>query len=69
MHELLDYVAHAPKNLDGLLANALKTGELNLKAMALLDAANTERLRPPGADGRARRAAEGQGHPGLAATT
>jgi len=41
MHQLLDYVAHAPKNLDDLLANVLKTGELNLKAMELLDAANS----------------------------
>jgi hydroxylamine reductase len=41
MHELLDYVAHSPKDLDGLLANALKAGELNMKAMALLDVANT----------------------------
>ena len=41
MHEVLDYVANSPKNLDGLLGNALKTGELNLKAMALLDVANT----------------------------
>jgi hydroxylamine reductase len=40
-HELLDYVAGEPKNLDELLANALKTGELNLQAMELLDAANT----------------------------
>ena len=41
LHELLDYVAQKPKNLDALLANVLKAGELNLKAMALLDAANT----------------------------
>jgi hydroxylamine reductase len=48
MHELLDYVAHSPKNLDGLLANVLKTGELNLKAMALLDVANTGAYGHPG---------------------
>ncbi|MGD2173869.1 MAG: hypothetical protein PVJ27_00565, partial [Candidatus Brocadiaceae bacterium] len=40
-HELLDYVAGNPTDVDDLLAHALKTGELNLEAMALLDAANT----------------------------
>ncbi len=41
-HELLDFVAQEPTDLGALLANALKAGELNFKAMALLDAANTE---------------------------
>ncbi len=41
-HELLDFVAAEPTDVDTLTANALKTGELNLKAMELLDAANTE---------------------------
>ena len=41
-HELLDFVAAEPTDVDALLANALKTGELNLKAMEILDAANTK---------------------------
>jgi len=41
-HELLAYVAGEPTEADGLLTNALRTGELNLKAMELLDAANTQ---------------------------
>ena len=41
-HELLDFVAAEPTDVDALVANALKTGELNLKAMEVLDAANTE---------------------------
>jgi len=41
-HELLVYVAGEPTDADGLLVHSLRTGELNLKAMELLDAANTE---------------------------
>jgi len=41
-HELLDFVAAEPTDVAALTAHALKTGELNLKAMELLDAANTE---------------------------
>ena len=41
-HELLDFVAGGPDDINALLANALKTGEVNLKAMEVLDAANTE---------------------------
>jgi hydroxylamine reductase len=41
-HEMLDYVAGGPTDINDLLAKALKTGEINLKAMELLDAANTE---------------------------
>ena len=41
-HELLDFVAGEPTDIGPLLGNALKTGELNLKAMEVLDAANTE---------------------------
>ena len=40
-HELLDFVAAEPTDVDDLFANALRTGELNLRAMKLLDAANT----------------------------
>jgi len=42
LYEILDFVAQNPTDVDALVANALKTGELNLKAMELLDAANTE---------------------------
>ncbi|MCC8180341.1 MAG: hydroxylamine reductase [Planctomycetes bacterium] len=38
---LLAYAALEPDDLDGLLANALKTGDLNFKTMELLDSANT----------------------------
>jgi hydroxylamine reductase len=40
-HDMLNYLAEAPKDADELLAKALKTGEINLRAMELLDAANT----------------------------
>ena len=40
-HAMLDYLTRQPKDADELLAQALKTGEINLKAMELLDAANT----------------------------
>lgn len=40
-HAMLDYVAGGPTDTNGLLGQALKTGEINLKAMELLDAANT----------------------------
>ncbi len=41
-HEMLNYLAEGPTDTNDLLAKALKTGEINLKAMELLDAANTE---------------------------
>ena len=41
LYELLDFVAAEPTDTEALLANALRAGELNLKAMELLDAANT----------------------------
>ncbi len=41
-HEMLDYLTTGPTDTNDLLAKALKTGEINLKAMELLDAANTE---------------------------
>jgi len=41
LYEILDFVAQEPADVDALVANALKTGALNLKAMEILDAANT----------------------------
>jgi len=40
-HEFLDYVASEPTDVEDLTARALAVGELNLKCMELLDAANT----------------------------
>ena len=40
-HEMLDYLTRKPTDTGELLGRALKTGEINLKAMELLDAANT----------------------------
>jgi hydroxylamine reductase len=40
-HEALDFLAGDPTSVDELLAWCLRTGEINLKAMELLDAANT----------------------------
>jgi hydroxylamine reductase len=42
VHEMLDYLTTSPTDVNDLLAHALKTGQINLKAMELLDAANTE---------------------------
>jgi len=41
LYQILDFVAANPTDVNALVGNALKTGELNLKAMELLDAANT----------------------------
>ncbi len=41
-HEILDFLTKDNPTADELLGWALKTGELNLKVMELLDAANTE---------------------------
>jgi len=41
LHELLAFVAQEPTDRGQLLEKALRAGELNLKAMELLDAANT----------------------------
>jgi len=41
-HEMLDYLTRKPTDTGELLGRALKTGEINLKAMELLDAANTK---------------------------
>ncbi len=40
-HETLDFLTHENPTTDALLAWVMKTGELNLTAMGLLDAANT----------------------------
>ncbi len=40
--EILDFISGEPSNLDQLLGYALKVGDVNLHAMQLLDAANTE---------------------------
>ncbi len=40
-HETLDYLTRKPTDANELLGRALKVGEINLKAMELLDAANT----------------------------
>jgi len=41
-HEALDYLAGDPTDVDALTATALKVGEVNLKAMGMLDQANTD---------------------------
>jgi hydroxylamine reductase len=41
IHEMLDYLTRKPTDANELLGRALKTGEINLKATELLDAANT----------------------------
>lgn len=40
-HEVLDFLAGEDASVDDLLKKALRVGEINLKAMELLDAANT----------------------------
>jgi hydroxylamine reductase len=41
LHEALDFLAGEPTDIGALLAMNLRCGEVNLKVMALLDAANT----------------------------
>jgi hydroxylamine reductase len=41
-HEALDFLTNPNPTVDELLGWALKTGEINMKAMEILDAANTE---------------------------
>ena len=41
IHEAMDFLAGNPDNVDALVAMALRVGEVNLKAMEMLDAANT----------------------------
>ena len=40
-HQALDYLAGQPRDVGELVANCLKCGEMNLKVMGMLDAANT----------------------------
>jgi hydroxylamine reductase len=47
IHELLDFLTWPAPTLDQLLAQALRTGEINLRAMELLDQANTETFGHP----------------------
>jgi hydroxylamine reductase len=47
IHELLDFLTWPAPRLDQLLGMALRTGEVNLKAMELLDQANTETFGHP----------------------
>lgn len=41
-HDALNYLAENPTDVDSLVSMAMKTGEVNLKVMGLLDVANTE---------------------------
>ncbi len=41
IHEAMDFLAGNPSDIDALVAMALRVGEVNLRAMELLDAANT----------------------------
>jgi len=47
LYEVLDYMSQKHQSLDKLLEYVLKTGEINLKAMKLLDKANTETFGDP----------------------
>jgi hydroxylamine reductase len=47
IHELLDFLTHPQPSMDDLLGHALRAGEVNLKAMELLDRANTETFGHP----------------------
>jgi len=40
-HEALDFLAEEPRDVDALLGMVLRVGEVNLRAMELLDAGNT----------------------------
>jgi len=46
-HQMLNYLTDKPTDIDELLAKALKCGEINLKAMELLDLANTSEFGHP----------------------
>ncbi|MDY0308016.1 MAG: hydroxylamine reductase, partial [Desulfovibrionaceae bacterium] len=41
IHEAMDFLAGNPSDVDALVTMALRVGEVNLKAMGMLDAANT----------------------------
>ncbi len=47
IHKALDCLTHRPTDINQLLAHALECGQANLRAMELLDAANTETYRHP----------------------
>jgi len=47
IHESMDFLAGNPTDMNALVARALKCGEINLKTMGLLDAANTGRYGNP----------------------
>ncbi len=47
IHEMLDYLTRKPTDTGELLGRALKVGEINLKAMELLDTANTQTYSHP----------------------
>jgi hydroxylamine reductase len=47
IHEALDFLTHENPPLDALVTMAMRTGETNLKAMELLDKANTGRYGNP----------------------
>jgi hydroxylamine reductase len=46
-HEVLDFLTLSDPSMDELLTTALSTGELNIRAMALLDKANTDAYGDP----------------------
>jgi hydroxylamine reductase len=47
LHDTFDFLAGEPKDVNALVARALKCGEVNLATMGLLDAANTGRYGNP----------------------
>lgn len=47
VEDVLDYLAGQPSDIEDLLARSLEVGQLNLKALKLLDAANTGRFGTP----------------------
>ena len=61
-HEAFDFLAQENPATDDLLGWVMKAGELNLTVMGLLDAANTEHLRPSRADAGPRHAGPRQVH-------
>ncbi len=65
-HEALDFLTRRePRPSTTLLGWVLKAGEVNLKVMELLDAANTEHLRPSRADARSASRRSRARHPRL----
>ena len=62
-HEALDFLTRENPTADELLGWVMKTGELNLKVMELLDAANTGTYGHPEPTAGPRHADQGQVHP------